>query len=297
MAIKSAKASKRRKPEHKHRPIDKKLKKKKGKSSKNPNFIPLGNNPLLAEKKEKKEKKGKKFKKEKEQENGDSGDSFLISTAPAARQLQFFLHHFQSANGFKLSPLELEAFKDTCMVELSQSMGQDVNNLSEHMKATFEDSWKDVLCDGKLLEGKVDAGCPAVIIISSSALRSLDLLRGLKTLTRECHPAKLFAKHMKVEEQVSMLKGRVNIACGTPSRIKKLLDMDALLLSRLQVIVLDMQRDAKGYSLLTLPQVSTEFWDLYRTHFNERLLQGHTRICFYGPLPSPEINKICQGDN
>jgi len=63
------------------------------------------------------------------------------------------------------------------MVELSQSMGQDVNNLSEHMKATFEDSWKDVLCDGKLLEGKVDAGCPAVIIISSSALRSLDLLR------------------------------------------------------------------------------------------------------------------------
>lgn len=42
------------------------------------------------------------------------------------------------------------------------------------------------------------------------------------------------------------------------SRIKKLIDMDALLLSRLQVIVLDMQRDAKGFSLFTLPQVRLE---------------------------------------
>lgn len=90
-----------------------------------------------------------------------------------------------------------------------------------------------------------------------------------------------------------MLKGRVNIACGTPSRIKKLIDMDALLLSRLEVIVVDMQRDAKGYSLFNLPQVSTEFWELYKTHFNERLLEGHARICFYGPILSSEINKIC----
>lgn len=41
-------------------------------------------------------------------------------------------------------------------------------------------------------------------------------------------------------------------------RIKKLIDMDALSLSRLGVIVLDMQRDAKGYSLFTLPQVRLE---------------------------------------
>lgn len=39
------------------------------------------------------------------------------------------------------------------------------------------------------------------------------------------------------------------------SRIKKLIDIDALGLSRLAVIVLDMHTDAKGYSLLTLPQV------------------------------------------
>ncbi|KAF9610756.1 hypothetical protein IFM89_024612 [Coptis chinensis] len=41
---------------------------------------------------------------------------------------------------------------------------------------------------------------------------------------------------------VSMLKSRVNIASGTPSRIKKLIDVDALGLSRLSVIVMDMHR-------------------------------------------------------
>lgn len=276
-----------RKPEGKHHAIGKNLKKKmKAKSSKNPNFIALGSNPLLAERR----------RKEKEKVKGgcdEEKDTMLISTAPAAQQLRFFLHHFQSASGFKLSPLELEAFQDTCMVELSHSMDQNVDNFSNHMKAIFDASWKDMLCDGKLLEGKVDSGSPAIIVISTSALRSLELLRGLKLLTRECRPAKLFAKHMKVEDQLTMLKGRVNIACGTPSRIKKLIDMDALLLSRLEVIVVDMQRDAKGYSLFNLPQVSTEFWDLYKTHFNERLLEGHARICFYGPILSSEINKIC----
>ncbi|KAF9610010.1 hypothetical protein IFM89_019650, partial [Coptis chinensis] len=147
--------------------------------------------------------------------------------------------------------------------------------------------------------------------IEASAIRSLELLRGLRPLTVECSAAKLFAKHMKVEDQemyaqvepqfreelqrhhlpplmilnfrskismldwkklnrrfdlqmglqVSMLKSRVNIASGTPSRIKKLIDVDALGLSRLSVIVMDMHTDAEGYSLLTLPQVSEEFWD------------------------------------
>lgn len=100
MAIKGAKAPKRKKAEDskKHNPIKKRTKRKG--SSRNPNLIPLGGNQLLADKKEKKEKGS---------ENG--GENSLISTAPAAQQLRFFLHQFQSANGFKLSPLELEAFK------------------------------------------------------------------------------------------------------------------------------------------------------------------------------------------
>ncbi|KAG6748647.1 hypothetical protein POTOM_048576 [Populus tomentosa] len=174
----------------------------------------------------------------------------------------------------------------TCFVELSQESGQDVMALGSHMKAAFGPSWKQVLCEGKLVDGIIDPGSPAVLIISTSALRSLELLRGVRSLTKECHAAKLFSKHMKVEEQVAMLKNRVNFASGTPSRIKKLIDIEALGLSRLTMIVLDMHADVKGYSLFTLPQVRDELWDLYKDFFHQRLLQGHLRICLFGPIPS-----------
>lgn len=205
----------------------------------------------------------------------------------AAEQLSFFINQFQSANGVQLSSLELESLKDTCIVDISQDAAeQDVDNLGKHMKAAFGYSWKEMLCGKQVLEGKVDPGSPALLVISSSALRSIELLKGFRSLTRDCPAVKLFSKHMKVEEQVSLLKNRVNIASGTPSRIKKLIDIEALALSRVAVILLDIHPDVKGFSLFTLPQVRDEFWDLYKNYFHQRLLQGDLRICLYGPLSS-----------
>lgn len=210
---------------------------------------------------------------------------FQSTTTTSSQQLDFFLHHYQSANAIQLSFLELESISDACILKLSESLVQDASTLGEHMKASFGASWKEVLCKKQLPEGKSVPGSPALLTISLSALRSLELLRGLRPLTKECHAAKLFSKHMKVEEQVSLLKDHVNIACGTPSRIKKLIDIEALGLSRLAVVVLDMQTDVKGYSLFTLPQVRDEFWDLYKSYFRERLLQGDLRVCLYGASP------------
>lgn len=45
------------------------------------------------------------------------------------------------------------------------------------MKAAFGPSWKEVLCEGQLKDGKIDPGSPAVLIISAAALRSLEFLR------------------------------------------------------------------------------------------------------------------------
>ncbi|KAF3457384.1 hypothetical protein FNV43_RR02041 [Rhamnella rubrinervis] len=204
----------------------------------------------------------------------------------ASSHLRFFFDQFQSANCLQLSSLELESIKDTSILEVPQSTDQDLETLGKHIKAAFGPSWKEVLCEKQLLEGKIDPGSPSILIISSSALRSIELLRSMRSFTKECHAAKLFSKHMKVEEQVLLLKGRVNIASGTPSRIKKLIDIEALGLSRLAIIVLDIQPDVKGYSLFTLPQVRDEFWDLYKNYFHQRLLQGALRLCLYGPLPN-----------
>ncbi|KAK1270765.1 hypothetical protein QJS04_geneDACA004382 [Acorus gramineus] len=231
----------------------KKIKKKSG----NPNFVPLDRNKFVkAKDEEMEEKKSSKSGRTK------GGGSILLSTAPAAQQLRFFLDRYQSSfskknkrpgssmpsNEVRLSPLEMEAFKEACMVELSKSMPQDVANISIHMKAIFGNLWKEVLCEGTLLEGKIEAGSPALFVISASALRSLELLR-----------------------------------------INKLIDIDALKLSRLSVIVLDLEKDAKGYSLLTLPQVKQEFWELYVNHFHQKLIQGDLRICFYGAISTAEF--------
>ncbi|KAF3510905.1 hypothetical protein F2Q69_00002167 [Brassica cretica] len=55
---------------------------------------------------------------------------------------------FDSAIGVKVSALELDPIKE-----------------------------RETLCEGEAIEGKVDPGNPYVLVASSSALRSLELLR------------------------------------------------------------------------------------------------------------------------
>ncbi|KAK2641727.1 hypothetical protein Ddye_023490 [Dipteronia dyeriana] len=253
----------------------------------------LKNSKPLAPKaaKTKHEKKKKTRSDNEETKTDENSKNGLVKPTSASEQLSFFLNQFQSANDIQLSSLELESIKESCFLELSKSLDQDVKTLGNHLQEAFGPSWKEVLSEKQLVEGKIDPGCPAVLIISTSALRSIELLRGLRSLTTECHVAKLFSKHMKVEEQVSLLKNRVNIASGTPSRIKKLIDIEALGISRLALIVLDRHVDVKGYSLFTLPQVRDEFWELYKTYFDRRLLEGDLQVCLYGPMPDGNVLK------
>ncbi|KDP42879.1 hypothetical protein JCGZ_23821 [Jatropha curcas] len=265
---------------------EKPSKTKKKASFKNPkidnNFKKKKKQPptLKAEKKKNKKKKVHQIKNNDNNEIINNNNNNELTPTSVSQELSFFVNEFESANDLQLSSLELESIKETSFVELPQ----DVKSLGKQIQAAFGPSWKEVLCEGQLVEGKIEAGNPSVLIISTSALRCIELLRGVRPLTKECHAVKLFSKHMKIEEQVALLKNRVNFASGTPSRLKKLIDIEALGLSRLAVIVLDIHTDVKGYSLLTLPQVRDEFWDLYKNYFHQRLLQRDLRICLFGPL-------------
>ena len=58
--------------------------------------------------------------------------------------------------------------------------------------------------------------------------------------------AKLFAKHIKVEEQRRLLQSCVcGIACGTPHRLCKLADEGALSTDHLRLLIIDLHVDAK----------------------------------------------------
>lgn len=272
-------------------------KKKKSPKSGKARRVPLG--PNRPQTKKVKQNNGSKQKIEKEAKSSDGKrhNVAMSQHSSPAEQRKFFLGHFESVNGIKLSSLELESIKDMYFLKLSEGISQDAGNLWRHVKDTFGSSWKEVLFEDQLIEGKIDPGNPSVLVISASAIRSLELLRGLRTLAKKCQVAKLFSKHIKIDDQVAFLKNRVNLASGTPSRIKKLCEMEALGLSRLEIIVLDMHTDVKGYSLLTLPQVRDEFWDLYKSYLHQRLVQGNLRICLYGPIPAASgLNMMNSGD-
>ncbi len=107
----------------------------------------------------------------------------------------------------------------------------------------------------------------------------LELLKELPEFNRGCRVAKLFSRHIKLEEQAEALAaGPVCIAVGTPARIDKLVAMGALSLARCSLLVLDCARDAKQRSLLDIPETRRDTWQLWRTHLAARVASGDTRV-------------------
>ncbi|KAJ2994475.1 cms1 ribosomal small subunit [Globomyces sp. JEL0801] len=96
-----------------------------------------------------------------------------------------------------------------------------------------------------------------VLIICSSALRCLEIIKELRQTPRVL-VAKLFAKHMKLNEQIQSLKNQpFLVGVGTPSRLIKIIetDPDALKPKRIEHIIIDGQyRDKKSMSILDLPE-------------------------------------------
>ncbi|KAF5679533.1 hypothetical protein FDENT_8681 [Fusarium denticulatum] len=69
-------------------------------------------------------------------------------------------------------------------------------------------------------------GSPHTLIVAGAGLRAADIVRSVRKFqSKENSVAKLFAKHMKVEEQVKFLQNhRTGICVGTPARLMDLID-------------------------------------------------------------------------
>jgi len=99
---------------------------------------------------------------------------------------------------------------------------------------------------------------PMVIIVCTSALRAVAILKEISSLN--IRAAKLFAKHMNVSDQVSMLDNNsYPIAVGTPNRLLKLIQMEkdkngdgALSLECTELIVIDCIEDKKKFTVCTM---------------------------------------------
>ena len=99
---------------------------------------------------------------------------------------------------------------------------------------------------------------PLALIICSSARRAVQVLKEIKGF--KVKAAKLFAKHLTVEEQTLWLQETAfGIAVGTPHRLNALCHRNkALNLTQTKLIVLDAHADPKGFTVCTLPDTASD---------------------------------------
>ncbi|XP_058438888.1 protein CMSS1 isoform X1 [Marmota monax] len=103
-----------------------------------------------------------------------------------------------------------------------------------------------------------------MLIICSSAIRALELIRSMTAFRGDSKVMKLFAKHIKVQEQVKLLEKRVvHLGVGTPGRIKELIKQGGLTLNPLKFLIFDWNwRDQKMRRMMDIPEIRKEVFEL-----------------------------------
>ena len=192
-------------------------------------------------------------------EDGTTDESDVDTTSP--EQFVFQSHHFHDNNDVDAETKEKQH-----------------SNLSIYLKQS------NVIPSMKRLKNWKHSNSPMILIVSLSARRCVELQKQLSYL--KLPVAKLFAKHMNVEDQVEMLNGGKNgdkggkgkksrcfgIGVGTPGRLLTLLRYEnngaansgALRLNHTEVVILDCHKDSKGFTVCTLKDTAKELMEFMK---------------------------------
>ena len=121
-------------------------------------------------------------------------------------------------------------------------------------------------------------GSPFVVIVCASALRATKIIKSLSTHKHtRCKVAKLFAKHIKIAEQIEMLAAETYpIAIGTPNRLTKLLGLGALHLQNTRLVLVDVTEDVKSMTILSMNGVREDLSTLLDSYIAKEL--KHAKI-------------------
>lgn len=125
-------------------------------------------------------------------------------------------------------------------------------------------------------------GSPFVIVLTYSALRAVDIIREVKKLELKTVVGKLFARHLKIEEQITLLqKNDIHLVVGTPNRVLKLSEHGALSWSRCQLLIVDANKNEKEFSIFTMKEVKSDVWTLYQKYVHRQVREKGTKICLF----------------
>jgi len=200
-------------------------------------------------------------------------DSVIEGFEPTYESLwKFFQEELQKT----LTSIEIEDIKpdtnDWFLEETEQFARDNLEQLSPYLK-NVASSWEK-RCS--LISKKSLKGSPALLVLTSSALRAVDLLRHASSFKGDHKSVKLFAKHFKVEEQVKLLNENVvHLAVGTPHRILTLIENGSLKIEELKYLIVDWSwKDVKMRRILNMPNVKEDFILLFQKHFFELCQNG-----------------------
>uniref|UniRef100_A0A3Q0SX60 Cms1 ribosomal small subunit homolog n=1 Tax=Amphilophus citrinellus TaxID=61819 RepID=A0A3Q0SX60_AMPCI len=132
----------------------------------------------------------------------------------------------------------------------------------------------------KIQKQHTEKSSAALLIVCSSALRTIELIKQLTSFKGEAKAVKLFAKHIKIEEQVKLLqKGITHIGVGTPGRISALIDREGLSLQALRYLVLDWNwRDQKLRRMVDIPEIKQDLMKLLESGVLARCKEDKVKI-------------------
>ncbi|KAI2782126.1 U3-containing 90S pre-ribosomal complex subunit-domain containing protein [Daldinia loculata] len=171
--------------------------------------------------------------------------------------------------GTELKPVELS------QLDISPNYITDTTSFQETRNLENLPQFLEQFADPKKLgEAPKENGAPHTIIVTGAGLRAADLVRSVrKYQSKNNAVAKLFAKHIKIEESVQFLqKHRTGVAVGTPVRLSDLVDNSALNLSKLERLVVDASHiDQKKRGVMDMKETMLPLarW-LARQEFKER---------------------------
>ncbi|KAJ2550433.1 cms1 ribosomal small subunit [Coemansia sp. RSA 1878] len=113
-------------------------------------------------------------------------------------------------------------------------------------------------------KNKVMHGAPQALIICSSALRVVELVKMLRVVTKR-PVAKLFSRHIKIDTQKKMLEeGAVDVAVGTPNRVLRLLRDGDLKVNRLKLVAIDCWQDEKMRVVVDIDDTRSDLFAIWR---------------------------------
>ncbi|KAI8597120.1 U3-containing 90S pre-ribosomal complex subunit-domain containing protein, partial [Dissophora ornata] len=129
----------------------------------------------------------------------------------------------------------------------------------------------------------IPKGSPVVLIVSSSGIRAVEVIRSLPLFAEAAKVGKLFAKHLKVPEQVYFLKNTCTHICvGTPNRIDKLISDGVLNLDRLELVLLDCHKDAKKRTILDIQEIRVDLFKMLGLEgLEDRFKSGQTQVAIF----------------